>query len=148
MKIMLIAISLLYGISTNGQYISYGANSGGVSLGLGMVTYKGTDVSIHYDFPIFSATKPHYTSLNLGQMIALAETYYVTPKIGIAAVNTKYEYKGSLREEKTHKPVFELELSKQRDNARVSLITKYCNGIYFGFSSRVFFNRNRTGCTY
>lgn len=148
-KSITIIIAILFCSFTYGQYISYGATNGGISLGAGMLTNKGTDISLHYDFPVFSATKPHYTSLNIGQMIALAETYYVTPKVGIAAVNTKeMNDKGNtLVPVKNHKPVFELEFSKQRNNARVSLITKYCGGIYFGFSSRVFFNRNRTGCT-
>lgn len=146
MKPMLIAISLLYGISVNGQYISYGANSGGISLGAGMISVNGIDVSVHYDFPIFSATKPHYSSLNVGKMYWLDETLLITSKVGIASVNSKYEYKGSLRELKEHKPVFELEFGKQRDNARVSIIAKHCKRLYFGFSAKVLFGNRERNC--
>jgi hypothetical protein len=147
---MKILILLLLSIPTFSQtYLGLGLQNKGANISVGTVVDK-VDLQLNYKYPLSSAEESKIISITIGWNLMITkfdeDNYLLTPFVGGAFQKyddfTLYDINpiyGSVSITK-FRGIYGLELGKNIYKGRISIMSKYCDKMYYGIIMRAFFD--------
>lgn len=127
MSKLLVLLIIFFTTPIHAQYLSYGMNRFGPTLGLGVIV-EHIDLSVDYDFPIAKSFTPSLRYLNIGYNYAHNPNHHIkyltlNPKVGWSS---------------KRRFIYSLESGVQRKSTRLSAYVRYDQKVVGGVRVRYF----------